>query len=153
MSLAIYKHIPSATGYKAIHFALQPSLFAWPSPRSRRKIKRPIDRESKQPKLSLMACDDVSCNNNDTKMDRNTRASRLLKPRGNFQKVLCQWWTYGAQLIAPFDMWLWIYIFLLQLPFSDSNLEHFQAPSHRLNQCWQRSMTPYGITGPQCVNI
>ena len=27
-----------------------------------------------------------------------------------------------------------------------------QATSHYLNQCWTRSPTPYGITGPQWVN-
>ena len=27
-----------------------------------------------------------------------------------------------------------------------------QAPSHYLNQCWQRPMTSYGITRPQWVN-
>ena len=27
-----------------------------------------------------------------------------------------------------------------------------QAPSHYLSQCWPRSMSPYGITRPQCVN-
>ena len=26
-----------------------------------------------------------------------------------------------------------------------------QAPSHYLNQCWHRSLSPYGITGPQWV--
>ena len=26
-----------------------------------------------------------------------------------------------------------------------------QATSHYLNQCWPRSMSPYGVTGPQCV--
>ena len=28
-----------------------------------------------------------------------------------------------------------------------------QAPSHYLSQCWPRSMSPYGITRPQWVNI
>ena len=27
------------------------------------------------------------------------------------------------------------------------------APSHYLNQCWPRSMSPYGITRPQWVNL
>ena len=26
-----------------------------------------------------------------------------------------------------------------------------QAPSHYLSRCWPRSMSPYGITRPQCV--
>ena len=28
-----------------------------------------------------------------------------------------------------------------------------QAPSHYLNQCWPRSLPPYGIIRPQCVNL
>ena len=28
-----------------------------------------------------------------------------------------------------------------------------QAPSHYLNQCWARSMLPYGVTRPQWVNF
>ena len=27
-----------------------------------------------------------------------------------------------------------------------------QATSHYLNQCWPRSLPPYGVTRPQCVN-
>ena len=27
-----------------------------------------------------------------------------------------------------------------------------QATSHYLNQCWPRSLQPYGVTRPQCVN-
>ena len=27
-----------------------------------------------------------------------------------------------------------------------------QATSHYLNQCWPRSISPYGVTRPQCVN-
>ena len=27
-----------------------------------------------------------------------------------------------------------------------------QAPSHYLNQCWPRSLSPYGVTRPQWVN-
>ena len=27
-----------------------------------------------------------------------------------------------------------------------------QAPSHYLSQCWPSSMSPYGVTRPQCVN-
>ena len=27
-----------------------------------------------------------------------------------------------------------------------------QAASHYLSQCWPRSMSPNGVTGPQCVN-
>ena len=27
-----------------------------------------------------------------------------------------------------------------------------QATSHYLSQCWPRSMSPYGVTRPQCVN-
>ena len=27
-----------------------------------------------------------------------------------------------------------------------------QASSHHLNQCWPRSMSPYSVTRPQCVN-
>ena len=28
-----------------------------------------------------------------------------------------------------------------------------QATSHYLNQCWPRSLSPYGVTRPQCVNM
>ena len=28
-----------------------------------------------------------------------------------------------------------------------------QATSHHLSQCWPRSLSPYGVTRPQCVNI
>ena len=28
-----------------------------------------------------------------------------------------------------------------------------QAAGHYLSQCWPSSMSPYGVTGPQCVNI
>ena len=28
-----------------------------------------------------------------------------------------------------------------------------QATNHYLRQCWPRSLTPYGVTGPQCINI
>ena len=27
------------------------------------------------------------------------------------------------------------------------------APSHNLSQCWPRSMSPYGVTRPQCVSL
>ena len=27
-----------------------------------------------------------------------------------------------------------------------------QATSHYLSQCWPRSLTPYGVTRPQCIN-
>ena len=32
-------------------------------------------------------------------------------------------------------------------------VKHWQATSHYLSQCWTRSMSPYGITGPQWVKM
>ena len=78
---------------------------------------------------------------------------------------------------GPWEMWQWFHNIISQLllwieswplavkflsftphnPILKSTLVQImawchQATSHYLSQCWPRSMLPYGMTRPQCVN-
>ena len=85
-----------------------------------------------------------------------------------------------TELIGPWEICMKYYISNFQANFSDWWLRHLlwncpqlmvtgltddkstlgqvsawchQATSHYLRQCWPRSMSPYGVTGPQWVNM
>ena len=84
------------------------------------------------------------------------------------------------QLIGPWEIWMKFHICNFQMDFSDWWLRHSfwncpnmnvtglhwwsvnidsgmawccQATSHYLSQCWPKSLSPYGTTWPQWVNI
>ena len=82
-------------------------------------------------------------------------------PLGDFNKVLVTWFL--AWFIFVIDGWdiaheissRWM---SLDLTDDKSTLVQVmawcrQATSHYLNQCWPRSLSPYGITRPQWINI
>ena len=78
---------------------------------------------------------------------------------GNFQKIIFKLFTiqitHNSSLGTHIDIALW---WVPQnLTKEKSILVQvmawcLQAPSHYLNRCWPRSVSPCGITGPQWVN-
>ena len=78
----------------------------------------------------------------------------LLKPSGP-EIEIC--WAnsinaLASEILAP-HRWMSLDLNNDKLTLVQTMAWCLQAPSHYLNQCWIRSMTPYGITRPQWVDF